>query len=226
MPWNVLMRPGSPGSAPSLRRTRETQTRRYWRSSRYSGPQTLVRSSVWRTTLPAFAARCWSSSHSVRDSWTSSPFAGDHPALEVDLDVVELQDARSGLGARRATEDGAHAGGQLVGMERLGDVVVGAEVEALRLVGCRALRGEQDHRHRPSLSQLPHDLDAVEVGHDDVEQDDVRPDLLGLGQRLLAAAGGDDAEALLPEGDGHELRDPGLVIGDEHERLGAHGHLP
>ena len=73
MPWNVRIRPGSPGSAPSLRRTRETQTRRYWRSSRYSGPQTLVSSSVWSTTLPALAARCWRSSHSVRDSWTSSP---------------------------------------------------------------------------------------------------------------------------------------------------------
>ena len=31
----------------------------------------------------------------MRDSWTSSPFAGDHPALEVDLDVVEGEDARS-----------------------------------------------------------------------------------------------------------------------------------
>ena len=78
---------------------------------------------------------------------------------------------------------------------------------------------------RPPLAQLAHDLDAVEVGHDDVEQDDVRADLLGLGQRLLAAARGDDAEALLAEGDRHELGDPGLVVGDEDERLGAHGHL-
>jgi DNA-binding response OmpR family regulator len=63
----------TPGAAPSLRRTRLTQTRRYWRSSRYSGPHTLVRSSVCNTTFPALPARCWSSSHSVRESWTSSP---------------------------------------------------------------------------------------------------------------------------------------------------------
>ena len=79
---------------------------------------------------------------------------------------------------------------------------------------------------RTPLAQLAHDLDAVEVGHDDVEQDDVRADLFGLGQGLLAAARGDDAEAFFAEGDRHELRDPRLVVGDEHERLGAHGgHL-
>ncbi len=79
--------------------------------------------------------------------------------------------------------------------------------------------------HGPALAQLAHDLDAVEVGHHDVEQDDVGPDLLGLGQGLLAASGGDDAEALLAEGDRDELGDAWLVVGDEHERLGAHGHL-
>ena len=227
MPWNVRIRPGSPGFAPSLRRTRETQTRRYWRSSRYSGPQTLVRSSVWRTTLPAFAARCWRSSHSVRESWTSSPDAGDHAPLEVDLDVVEADHARAGLSAGGAADDGPHARGELVGVERLGDVVVRAEVEALRLVGGRALGGEQDHRHRAPLAQLPHHLDPVQVRHDDVQQDDVRADLLGLGQRVLAAVGGHDAEALLRERDADELRDARFVVCDEDERLGAHAsHLP
>ena len=113
--------------------------------------------------------------------------AGDHPALEVDLDVVEREHAGARLGARRPTQDGAHAGRQLVRVERLGDVVVGAEVEALGLVGGGALGGQQDDRDRPPLAELAHDLDAIEVGHDDVEQDDVRPDLLGLGQRLFAA---------------------------------------
>ena len=151
--------------------------------------------------------------------------AGDHAPLEVDLDVVEREHAGARLGARRPAQDRADAGGQLVRVERLGDVVVGAEVEALGLVGGRALGRQQDDRDRASLAQLAHDLDAVEVGHDDVEQDDVRADLLGLGQRLLAAARGDDAEALLAEGDRDELRDPWFVVGDEDERLGAHGHL-
>ncbi len=95
-----------------------------------------------------------------------------------------------------AAEDGADARRELVGMERLGDVVVGAQVEALGLVAGRALGGQQDDRHRAPLAQLAHDLDAVEVGHDDVEQDDVRAELLRLLERFLAAPRGDDAEAL------------------------------
>ncbi len=82
-------------------------------------------------------------------------------------------------------------------MERLGDVVVGTEIEALGLVGRRPLRGEQDHRHRAALPQLAHDLDPVEVRHHDVEQDDVGTDFLGLLERLLPTVGRDDAEAFL-----------------------------
>ena len=78
--------------------------------------------------------------------------AGDHAPLEVDLDVVEGEDAGARRGARRATQDGPDAGGQLVGMERLGDVVVGAEVEALGLVGRGALGGQQDDR-RPAAAR-------------------------------------------------------------------------
>ena len=128
---------------------------------------------------------------------------------------------RSRAGTRRAAQDGADAGGQLIRVEWLGDVVVGAEVEALGLVGRGALGRQQDDRHRAAFAQLAHDLDAVEVRHHDVEQDDVRPDLLGLLERLLAAVGGDDAEAFFAEGDRDELGDPRLVVRDEDQRLGT-----
>ena len=226
MPWNVLIRPGSPGLAPSLRRTRLTQTRRYWRSSRYSGPQTLVRSSVCRTTLPAFAARCWSSSHSVRDSWTSSPLRmtmrRSRSISTSSKRTIPAGDEAPGA----AAQDGADAGGQLVGVERLRDVVVGAEVEALGLVGRRALGRQQDHRDRAALAQLAHDLDAVDVGHDDVEQDHVGAVFLRLAQGLLAVRGRDHPESVLGQGDRDELRDPGLIVGHEDQRLGSHAHPP
>ena len=226
MPWNVLIRPGSPGFAPSLRRTRLIQTRRYWRSSRYSGPQTLVRSSVWRTTLPGCVGQVLEQQPFRPRQLDELAVAADHPSLEVDLDVVEREDAGAGLDARGATDDGPNAGRELIRVERLGDVVVGAEVEALGLVGGRALGRQQDDRHRPLLAELAHDLDAVEVRHHDVEQDDVRPNLLGLGEGILAAGRGDDAEALLTEGDRDELRDPRLVIRDEDQWLCSHTTPP
>ncbi len=110
-------------------------------------------------------------------------------------------------------------------MERLGDVVIRSEVEALRLVGCRALCRQKDHRDRAALPQLTHDLDAVEVRHHDVEEDDVRADILGLLERLFAAVGGDDAETLFAEGDRDQLGDARLVVRNEHEWLGTHRHL-
>jgi hypothetical protein len=106
-------------------------------------------------------------------------------------------------------------------VERLGDVVVGAEVEALRLVGGRALGRQQDHRHGPPLAELAHDLDAVEVRHDDVEQDDVRADLLGLLSASSPPLAVTTRKPSSLRGDRDELRDPRLVVGDEDERLGA-----
>ena len=108
------------------------------------------------------------------------------------------------------------------GMERLRDVVVRAQVEALGLVGGRTLGRQEDHRHRPPLAQLLHHLDAVDVGHHDVQEHHVGAELLRLPQRLFAALGRDDAESLFLEGDRDELRDPRFVVGDEDEGLGAH----
>jgi hypothetical protein len=111
-------------------------------------------------------------------------------------------------------------------MEGLGDVVIGAEVKALGLVGRRPLGGEQDHRDRSLFAELPHDLDPVEVRHHDVEEDDVRADLLGLREGVLASGRGDDPEPLLAQRDRDELRDPRLVISDEDQRLSSHATPP
>ena len=91
--------------------------------------------------------------------------AADQAPPEVDLDVVEAQDHRGTGPVHRAAQDGPYAGGQLVGLERLREGVVRAEVEAPGLVGwsraCSAgSRGSGgDHAHQA------HDLDPVEVRH-------------------------------------------------------------
>ena len=111
-------------------------------------------------------------------------------------------------------------------MEGLGDVVVGPEVEALGLVGGRALGRQEDHRHGPLLAQLAHHLDAVEVRHDDIQEDDVGADLLGFREGVLPARRGHDPKALLAQGDRDELGDSGLVIRDEDQGLSSHATPP
>jgi hypothetical protein len=55
--------------------------------------------------------------------------AGHDPALEIDLDVIEPDDARARRCPGAPAQDGAHACGKPVRAEGLGDAVVGAEVE-------------------------------------------------------------------------------------------------
>ncbi len=144
---------------------------------------------------------------------------GEQPALEVDLDVVERNDAGARRHAARATENGTNASRQLVGMERLGDVVVRAEVETLGLVARGPLGGQEDDRHGSPLAQLAHHFDAVQVGHDDVKENDVRPNFLGLLEGFLTATCGDHAEAFVVQRQRDELGDSRLVIGNENQGL-------
>ena len=138
------------------------------------------------------------------------------------VDVTDPDDPATRRDAGSASKNSPDASSQLVGVERLGDVIVGTEIEPLGLVGRRALRGEQDHGDRSPLAELAHHLDPVQVGHDDVEEHDVGPDFLGLPEGLLAAGRGDHPKPLVGQRDRNELGDPGLVIRDEHERLVLH----
>ena len=61
-------------------------------------------------------------------------------------------------------------------IDRLGDVVVGPQIERFDHVVALVLRGDHDHRQigdRPDLSQLPQRLEAAQAGHHHVEQDRV-----------------------------------------------------
>ena len=77
-----------------------------------------------------------------------------------------------------AAQQRAKAGQHLLHVEGLGDIVVGARVDALHLVAPAVARGQDQHRHRPSgLAPGLEDRDAVPLGQADVENDRV----VGLG---------------------------------------------
>ena len=116
------------------------------------------------------------------------------------------------------------AGGQLAGVEGLGDVVVGADLEADDDVDLGRAPGQHQHRAGdPVPAHLPTDLDAADVGQHPVEQDHVR--LVG-DRRLHAGPAGarfDHLVTLAPADLGHERPDALLVLDQEHELAPAVG---
>src|SRR3954454_12843327 len=154
------------------------------------------------------------------------------PRGRVEADVADL-DRRVLVGRRGrrggrggAAQDGADAGGDLAGAERLDDVVVGAELEPDHSVGLLAAGGQHDDRHLRLAPDLAADVVAGPVGEHEVEQDEVGAD----GRRLLESGGGGagdlEMEALAREGLGEGLRDGRLVL-DQEDRppAGCHVHI-
>ena len=84
----------------------------------------------------------------MRSSWTSSGSSSE-PGVAA--------------GHARAAQRRLHAAAELAQRERLGDVVVGAELEAEDLVDLLGLGREHDDRHRRARAHAPADLEAVEA---------------------------------------------------------------
>jgi hypothetical protein len=119
---------------------------------------------------------------------------------EIDLEIADAVGVgrRGGRGARGgAAQHGAHARQELGNAERLGHVVVGAELEPQDLVGLLVARGQHDDRcRRPSRAQLAADVEAVLARQHHVEDDEIRLEAGGLLQSLVAVGGGGDLVSL------------------------------
>ena len=150
MPWNVLIRPGSPGLRAELAADAGDPDAQVLEVVAILGAPDLRQQLGVEHDLAGVGREVLEQQPLGARELHELAVARDHAPLEVDLDVVERQHARTRVRAGRAPEDRADAGGELVGVEGLGDVVVGAQVEALRLVGRRALRRQQDDR-RPAV---------------------------------------------------------------------------
>jgi hypothetical protein len=119
---------------------------------------------------------------------------------------------------------------QLGLVPRLGDVAVDvAQVDGVDQVRRVAVAGQEDGRDVQALAPGARDeLDAAQVGHLLVGDQDVYRPLPQDAQRLVAGRRGEDVVGAL-EGPGEDLDDIGLVVDEEDERptLGrAHGIHP
>jgi hypothetical protein len=141
-----------------------------------------------------------------------------------DLDAPDLLLVRHAASAQNRP----HARDQLARPERLGHVVVGAHLETDHDVRFLALGG-QHHDRRPArllaLAQAAADLEAVQPGQHQVQQDQLRLPADGLLEALLAVRRGEDAEALALEVVPDHLDDVGVVLDDQDRRF-RHGVGP
>ena len=123
-----------------------------------------------------------------------------------------------GLGAPHPGPDPGH---QLLGLERLDDVVVGARLQAEHDVDGVALGREHHDRHAGLGPDRPADVDAVHAGQHQVEQHDVRPQLADGGQRPGAVADHRGVEPLAPQHDRQHLGQRRVVVDHQNARLHA-----
>ena len=134
--------------------------------------------------------------------------------MQVDRDVGRLES--SWVALRGAAQLGSDPRQQLVEVERLGDVVVGAVVEALDHVLLLAQRGEHDHRDLGPVSsnRLEH-LEAAATRQHHVEQHQI--EVPGQRQCLAAVAVAGDLgrKALGAQRPFEKAGDAHLVLDDQ-----------
>ena len=98
-----------------------------------------------------------------------------HPR-HIELDVgADSNHVGRGVEALGTAQHGAHSRDQLLRAERLGQVIVRAQLEPDQLVRLLGARGEHDDRHLTVASQGAGDVQPVEPREPEVEDDQVRP---------------------------------------------------
>ena len=108
-------------------------------------------------------------------------------AVVIDREIAELQSAPGHLvlGKHTAQRD-ANAREQFLGTERLGDVIVGADVEHRDFVRLAAARRQHDDRHGRFRANAPADLGPLDVRQPQVEDDEIGSLRTDGRQRLFA----------------------------------------
>ena len=135
-------------------------------------------------------------------------------------DVGELQ---RGVARAGAAEQRAQPGAQLLDGERLDEVVVGAGVEPLDAVGDCVARGDDEHRHRiAAAAQRAADLEAADLGHQEIEHDRVGRRLRLARERLRAVLGLVDL-VVRAQGARDRRADRRVVV--DHEHTSRHGRI-
>ena len=144
--------------------------------------------------------------------------------LEIDDDrSVRDRPARRGRSTLRAAEEGAHARDELVGAERLGEVIVGAELESHDSIRFFRAGRQHDDRQRGGRvvsTNRATDFEAVHLREHEIEDEQIRRPRGDRRERLAPRRHDLRRETGLPEIARDELSDVRVVFDDED----ASGH--
>ena len=217
------MRSAPPGCGPSFRRRFDTCVSMLRSKGEKSRPRTSRTSASRVTTSPADRSNRSSRSNSTVVE-IDGPRPGAYPARRRHQGKVADGD-HFVSGARRArgspSEDRPNPRDELLRIERLRQVVVGAQVESGHPVHGVASRGEHDHRQRRHGAEPSEDLETVHAGHHHVQDDHCvvsRPEPLDIHAR---AVGDVDGKSFACQVGRHEGAQLGVIVDDEDPRRHA-----
>ena len=126
-----------------------------------------------------------------------------------------------------AAQLGADAAEQLADRERLGHVVVGADLEADDLVDLGVLGGQQDDRHRAAGADVAADVEAAAARHHDVEDQQVEARARSSPSLRSASSPSSASVTSKPsccERVADRVAHRGLVVGDQDPAVGHRHH--
>ena len=169
--------------------------------------------------MPWLRARWASRSNSRVASATGSPRARtSRRAISTSIVVADVHDVVvvAGLGLATA-QDRLHPGDDLAGRERLGDVVVGAQLEAEDAIDLAVAGGEEQHRHACCVARIRrHTSKPSMSGRPMSSTHERRPVLVDQLQPALAAGRLQHAEAGLAQVQVEQVGDVRVVL-DDHD---------
>jgi hypothetical protein len=146
----------------------------------------------------------------------------DFMTRRVDAQVPNAQHSAAAGHAGSASEDGAHARHKLARIERFGEVVIHARVEARDPLGVLRARGERDHRCVRACPQLAQKIDPVRVRKPEVEHDQCGLHFVEKSARSRAGRRVLDDVARVAQVQRDQLRDRRVVLDDDDPRGSAH----
>src|SRR5258707_3274452 len=100
--------------------------------------------------------------------------------------------------------------------ERLGDVVVRAEIESPDAVSFFPARGQQDDRHWSTFTQFATDLEAAQPGQHNVEHDEIRQRSFGEREGFFATVRQDRPVPLFAQRVANDVGDVAVIVDDEN----------